>query len=483
VTRVEAFIGLELHVQLTTRSKLFCACATRFDAPPNSNVCPVCLGHPGVLPVVNRRAVELATLLAHAVGGTLHERSRFARKSYFYPDLPKGYQITQYDEPLSTGGSVVIDADGKRRDVRIRRIHLEEDAGRLLHGARGNVSISRVDYNRAGIPLAEIVTEPDLRSPDEAHAALAALKQLVEYLGVCAGNMEEGNLRCDANVSVGMEGSKSLGTKTELKNLNSFRNVARGLTFEIARQAGILGRGEHVRHETRLWDAAASRTRPMRGKEGLQDYRYFPEPDLPPLVMDAEGSSRIRASMPELPAARRARLISQYGIRHEDAERLTATSGLADYFERAARVAGDATLAANWVHGELLHVLHETGATPTEAPVSPEALGGLLSRVSEHEISRTMAKSVFAEMVRLGEPADAVLRRSGERMLSDPDAIRPIAERAIEESPAAVSEYLAGKAPAFEFIFGQVMRLAGGRLDPDVGRRVTRELLDRRGRD
>ncbi|MGH9777803.1 MAG: Asp-tRNA(Asn)/Glu-tRNA(Gln) amidotransferase subunit GatB, partial [Candidatus Acidiferrales bacterium] len=402
----EPVIGLEVHVQLKTASKIFCGCSTRFGDPPNTNVCPVCLGLPGSLPVLNRQAVELAVRTALALNCTVRERSRFARKNYFYPDLPKGYQISQFELPLSEHGWLEIVYDGATKRIGITRLHLEEDAGKSLHdGFPDSDQSTYLDFNRCGVPLIEIVSEPDLRSPQEAYEYLTTLKQILEYLDVSDCDMEKGSLRCDANLSVRRRGAEKLGVKAEVKNLNSFRYLVRALEYELDRQVAQLENGGAVEQETRLFNVQAGRTEPMRSKEFAHDYRYFPEPDLLPLAVDAAWQEKIRREMPELPKAKRARFVRDYRLTDYDAGVLTATRALADYFEVAAAKAPNAKAAANWIQSELLALLKESGTEISESPVTPAATGDLLDLVAKGKISGKMAKTVFGKMFETGKPA------------------------------------------------------------------------------
>ena len=478
-SRYEPVIGLEVHAQLLTRTKLFCGCANRFGAPPNTLVCPVCLGLPGALPVLNRKAVTLALRAALATGSTLHPVSVFERKNYFYPDLPKGYQISQYEKPLATGGFVAITvADGGERRVRLARIHMEEDAGKLLHeGFPWSGEKSGVDLNRAGVPLIEIVSEPDLHGPEEAHAYLTALRGVLLYAGVSDCNMEEGSLRCDANVSVRPWGTEALCTRAEIKNLNSFRNVARAVEYEIARQVALVESGGAVVQETRLWNAERGETAPMRSKEDAHDYRYFPEPDLPPLVVSREWVEDARASLPELPAERRRRFATEYALPGYDAGVLTQERDVAEYFEAAARASGNAKAVSNWVMTEVLRKLKEGGRGIASCPVGPAALAGLVRLIDQGTISGRIAKDVFERMWATGEEAAAIVGREGLTQLSDESALEAVVAEVVADSPDQAASYRGGKAAALGWFVGQVMRRTGGRANPQRVNAILRKAL------
>ena len=451
-------------------------------APPNSATCPVCLGFPGTLPVLNREAVALAMRLALAVGATVHEDSRFARKNYFYPDLPKGYQISQYDRPFATGGGIEIDTPSGPKKIRLVRIHIEEDAGRLLHENPFDdvpPSLSLVDWNRAGVPLVEIVSEPDLRAPEEAAAYLTELRRLLRYTGVSDADMEKGNLRCDANVSVRPTEDAPYGTRAEIKNLNSIRFVAKALEYEAGRQADLLSRGERIVQETRLWDVARGRTVLMRSKEEAHDYRYFPEPDLGALVVDRAWIEETARSLPELPRARRSRLISQYGISPGDAETLVSARELADYFEEVARSA-PARAAAAWVTGEVLRWMRERKVSPEDAlsfPVSPERLTGLLAILEAGKISASSAKEVFAVMLDSSGDAAAIVEERGLGRISDASALDVVVSDVVRENPSQVALYRSGKTQTFAWFVGQVMKRTGGRADPTTVREALTRAL------
>jgi len=464
----EVVIGLEVHARLQTRTKIFCGCATTFGAPPNTQVCPVCLGYPGALPVLNGRAVELAIRMALATGCTVHERSVFARKNYFYPDLPKGYQISQFDQPLATGGHLRVGA----KEVRIQRIHMEEDAGKLLHAR----DASHVDLNRAGTALIEIVSEPDLDSAEEAIGYFTRLRQILMYTGVCDGNMEEGSLRCDANVSVRRPGAP-LGTRTEVKNVNSFRYLGRAIEFEIERQIARLEAGGTITQETRLYDPAAGETRPMRSKEEAHDYRYFPDPDLLPLELDRAWIAEIAGSIPELPAARSARYQHDWSIPEMDAEALVATRELAEYFEKAAALSAQPRLAANWVRNEVLRLVNEQKVELEEFRITPAMLARLIALIESGAIGGKAAKEVFDEMSTSGEQPEAIVERRGLGQISDPAAIREAAVRVVERNAAQVEQYRAGKAQVFGFLVGQLMKEMRGKAKAELANEILRELL------
>jgi len=471
LTQFEPVIGLEVHVQLNTRSKAFCGCSTQFGTPPNSNTCPVCLGLPGALPVLNREAVLKAVQAALALQCQVGEVSIFARKNYFYPDLPKGYQISQFDRPLAEHGRLQL-GDGKL--IGITRVHMEEDAGKNMHeGFPDSVTTSYVDLNRSGVPLIEIVSEPDMRTPEEAHEYLTRLKEIMLYLDVSDCNMEEGSLRCDANVSVRRRGTEKLGTKAEIKNLNSFRFLQRALEYEIERQVAILEGGGRIRQETRLFNVAEGRTFPMRSKEQAHDYRYFPEPDLQPLVVSPAWQAEIAARLPELPQAKRQRLIATYGLSAYDAEVLTASQALADYFEAAVRHAalpagGHAKAVANWIMGDLSAHLNRSGETFATTRVKPEHIAELVALIAGGKISGKIAKEVFEKMAASGRAPSAVVAESGVQQISDPAALDALIDAALAANPKQLEQYRGGKTALLAFFVGQVMKASRGQANPAV---------------
>ena len=477
-SRYEPVIGLEIHAQLNTRTKIFCGCSTAFGAPPNSHVCPVCLGLPGALPVLNRQAVDYAIAAALALGCTVNRESIFARKNYFYPDLPKGYQISQYERPLATGGGLEVDVEGTTSWVALTRIHMEEDAGKSLHeGFPDSERRTSVDYNRAGVPLIEIVSEPDLRSAPQAAEFFGRLRDILVWLGVNDGNMEEGSLRCDANVSVRPVGQQAFGTKAEVKNVNSFKYLQKAIDYEIARQIELVSSGGRVVQETRLWDSVTSRTHSMRSKEEAHDYRYFPEPDLPPLLVEAERVARVRATMPELPDARRRRFVAQYGLPEYDAGVLTQSPDLASYFEQVAAAAAHPKAASNWVMGELLRTLKERGTAVADVPLSPAALAGLVRLVEAGTINSSTAKDVFAKMYDSGRSAEEIVASEGLAQIGDEAAVLPIVHEVMAVNADAVAQYRAGKQQTFGFLVGQVMKRTKGKVNPQIANQLlTREL-------
>jgi aspartyl-tRNA(Asn)/glutamyl-tRNA(Gln) amidotransferase subunit B len=478
LAKYEPVIGLEVHVQLLTNTKIFCGCSTRFGDPPNSNVCPVCLGLPGTLPVLNKRVVEMAMRASLALHCSVHEHSRFARKNYFYPDLPKGYQISQYERPLATGGWIEIEHGAARKRIGITRLHLEEDAAKNLHeGFAESAEKTYIDYNRCGTPLSEIVSEPDMRAPEEAHAYLTALKQILLYTGVSDCNMEEGSLRCDANVSVRLRGAREFGTKVEVKNLNSFRFLQRAVEHEIERQIGVLEGGNRVSQETRLWNQAEGYTVPMRSKEKAHDYRYFPEPDLLPVHVSAAWREAAAKSLPELPEAKRARFTQSFAITPYDAEVLTASQALADYYEAAVKAGAPGKSAANWMQTELLRRLKDAGKEIDESPVSPVALAELVNLVESGKITGAIAKKIFPMMFETGRDAAEIVTSEGLAQSSDTSAIEAIAREVIEKNADNVAKFKAGNEGVFKFFVGQVIKATRGQANPQVVNDVLRQLL------
>ena len=468
-------IGLEVHAQLRTSSKIFCGCSAVFGAAPNTHVCPVCLGLPGALPVLNARAVEFAIRAALAFGCTIHPVSRFARKHYFYPDLPKGYQISQYDEPLASGGAVGVATGSDTRAVGLVRIHMEEDAGKSLHLDEAGTA---VDFNRSGVGLIEIVTMPQIDSPALASACFSTIRDVLVALGVNDGNMEEGSLRCDANVSIRPDAAAPLGVKTEIKNINSFRYVQKAIEFEIDRQLAIVATGQAIQPETRLWDPGSARTVSMRGKEEAQDYRYFPEPDLQPLTVSQDWIASIKDTMPEMPAAKRERFIRQYGLPAYDAGVLTQSPALADYFEAAAAASGSPKTASNWIMVEALGRLNAAAMTIRDMRITPDALARLIRLVESGRITGPTAKEVFERMFAEGGDAEAIVAAGGLARVDDDEAIETIVRDTLAQHPVPVEQYRAGKRQAFGFLVGQVMKASGGRTDPAKAAAAIRRILD-----
>ena len=466
IARYEPVIGLEVHVQLATATKIFCGCPTSFGAPPNTNVCPVCLGLPGALPVLSRQAVELAIKAGLALNCAIRPQSRFARKNYFYPDLPKGYQISQYDEPLAEHGHADILVDGHAKRIGITRVHMEDDAGKSIHdGFKDSQRYSYVDLNRSGTPLIEIVSEPDMRSSGEAYAYLTEVKQVLQFIEVSSCDMEKGHLRCDANVSVRLKGVEKLGTKAEVKNLNSFRFLKQALDYEIGRQVALIESGGKVAQETRLYNPDTGETAGMRSKEHAHDYRYFPEPDLVPLRVSEKWLAEVRSSMPELPARKRARFHEEYGLREYDADVLTQTRAASEYFETAARISGDPKTAANWVMGDLMGALKAEGKEIAESPVAAENLGKLVKLIAKGELSGKLGKEVFSKMFATGDPPAAIIEREGLKQISDSGALEEIIAGVIVANLKQVEQYKGGKTTVLNFLVGQVMRATRGQAD------------------
>ena len=475
----EAVIGLEIHAQLATDTKIFCGCSTRFGAPANTHVCPVCLGMPGVLPVLNARVVEQGVRAALALDCTVQPLSVFARKNYFYPDLPKGYQISQYEEPLATDGSVACMMAGEELVVGIVRVHLEEDAGKSLHeGFADSARNTYLDFNRSGVPLIEIVTGPDLRSPAAAAEFFQRLRAILMAVDVNDGNMEEGSLRCDANVSVRPVGETRLGTKVEVKNINSFRFLQRALEFEIERQTAVVRAGGAVAQETRLWDSAAGRTAPMRSKEEAHDYRYFPEPDLPPLRLTPGWIESVRATLPELPEARKRRFVAEYGLADQDAVWLVGAPELAAYFEAVAAACGHPRAASHWIRGSLAHKMKAEEVAIGAAPVEAAALAELIGLVESGAVSGSMAKEVFERMWASGRSAREIVDEENLSQIGDADVLGTLVDEALEAHPDAVARYRDGKTGALGFLVGQVMRATRGQANPQLVNALLRQRLD-----
>jgi len=472
--KFEPVIGLEVHAQLLTDTKIFCSCKNAYGAPPNSLTCPVCLGMPGTLPVLNRKAVEYAIKMGLATDCSITTFSRFARKNYFYPDLPKGYQISQYDEPLCRNGKIKIQVNGVEKNIGITRIHLEEDAGKSIHGFDNTL----VDFNRCGVALIEIVSEPDLRSPEEAYAYLTKLKQILEYLEICDCNMEEGSLRCDANISLRPIGEEKFGTKTEMKNMNSFRGVERALRFEIERQKAILEKGKNIIQQTMLWDEAKGEARPMRSKEESHDYRYFPEPDLVPLEVDENWKTKISNDLPELPDQKYFRFLNKYNLRHYDAAILTSDKYLAEYFERVNDLINDPQLVSKWIQGEVLRTLSQKNLTPKQIPLAAENLGELLNLIKAGTISANIAKEVFDKMVENNESAKIIVEREKLVQVSDDSELEQIIQTVISENPNEVERYRRGAKNLFAFFMGQVMKKTKGKANPSVANNLLKKALD-----
>jgi aspartyl-tRNA(Asn)/glutamyl-tRNA(Gln) amidotransferase subunit B len=471
----ETVIGLEVHAQLSTASKMFCSCSTSFGDSPNRNICPVCTGHPGTLPVVNREAISMAIKAGLALGCEIHGKSVFARKNYFYPDLPKGYQISQYELPLCTGGELEIRTEGGRKRISLIRIHLEEDAGKSIHD-QGNPDMSDVDFNRCGVPLIEIVSGPDMRSTKEAGDYLRTLRNVLVYLGICEGNLQEGNFRCDANVSIRPVGQKEFGTRTEMKNLNSFKAVERALAFEIERQAKVLDSGGEVVQETRLWNDAMQRTEPMRTKEEAHDYRYFPDPDLMPLIVGKDWIDGVRGGLPELAGEKADRFVKEYKIRDDEAAILTDDRKLADYYEAAVAAGAPAKKVANWILAELLRELKDEEEGIAACPIKPENLASLVKLIEDGKITGKIGKDVFAEMYSTGKCAEEIVKAKGLEQVNDASEIEAAVDKAIADNQKQVEQYRGGKAAVMGFFVGQVMKATKGQANP----KIVNELLKKK---
>ncbi|GIO94857.1 MULTISPECIES: Asp-tRNA(Asn)/Glu-tRNA(Gln) amidotransferase subunit GatB [Paenibacillus] len=475
-SKYETVIGLEVHVELHTNSKIFCGCSTAFGAPPNTHTCPICLGHPGVLPVLNRQAVEYAMKAAMALNCTISDVSKFDRKNYFYPDSPKAYQISQYDQPIGLNGWIDIEVDGKTKRIGITRLHLEEDAGKLTHVDGGYASL--VDFNRVGTPLVEIVSEPEISSPEEAKAYLEKLRAIMQYCEVSDVKMEEGSLRCDANISLRPWGQKEFGTKAELKNMNSFRGVQRGLEYEQFRQAEVLDEGGVIVQETRRWDEAQGKTFSMRGKEQAHDYRYFPDPDLVSVHISEEWKEAVRATIPELPDARKARYTSEYGLPDYDAAVITASKPLADFFEDSLNYTKDAKSVSNWIMGDLLGYLNANNLELSQVEITGQGLGEMIGLIEKGTISSKIAKTVFKEMLESGKLPAQIVEEKGLVQISDEGAIKSIVEQVVANNPQSVEDYKAGKQKAIGFLVGQVMKESKGKANPALVNKLLVEVLN-----
>ncbi|MDY0082587.1 MAG: Asp-tRNA(Asn)/Glu-tRNA(Gln) amidotransferase subunit GatB [Ignavibacteriaceae bacterium] len=473
--KYEAVIGLEVHAQLLTDTKIFCGCSTKFGNEPNSNTCPVCLGHPGVLPVLNKKVIEFTVLMGFATNSIINKQSVFARKNYFYPDLPKGYQISQYEEPICEHGFVEIHPKNSESEkIGITRIHMEEDAGKSIHDQNTSTLI---DVNRCGVPLIEIVSEPDIRTPEEAYLYLTKIKQLVQYLGICDGNMEEGSLRCDANISVRLKGENQLGVKTEIKNLNSFRNVERAIEYEVNRQTELIEDGEKIVLQTLLWDADANEAHPMRSKEEAHDYRYFPDPDLLPVEVDNQWLKELKSLLVELPDEKLNRFVKNFELPLYDSEIITNSRDLADYYENIISVTDEYKLASNWLIGDVLSVLNEKKLNITEFSVSPDNIGKLINLIKAGTISSKIAKEVFAEMLNNNSNPEDIVKEKNLVQISDPDELLMIIKEITEKNPEQVSDYKSGKEKVFGFFVGQIMKQTKGKANPKLVNDLLKQVL------
>jgi len=477
MSQFETVIGLEVHAELSTNSKIFCGCPTEFGAPPNTHTCPICLGHPGVLPVLNRQAVEFAMKAALALNCEISRETKFDRKNYFYPDSPKAYQISQYDQPIGKNGWIDIEVNGEKKRIGINRLHLEEDAGKLTHSEFGGGSL--VDFNRVGVPLIEIVSEPDIRSPEEAKAYLEKLKAILQYTGVSDVRMEQGSLRCDANVSIRPVGQKEFGTKTELKNMNSFRNVQLGLEYEVERQKELVLSGGQVTQETRRWDENSKKTIMMRSKEEAHDYRYFPDPDLVRLQISEEWIEQVKATIPELPDARQARYVEQHGLSAADAGVITMTKELADFYDAAVATGADPKSVANWLMVELLGYLNANNLELADVKITPQGLGDMIKLIENGTISSKIAKTVFKEMVETGKDPAKVVEEKGLVQISDEGALKQVVAEVIAANPQAVEDYKAGHDKAIGFLVGQVMKQTKGKANPPMVNKLIAEALEK----
>ena len=476
--KYETVIGLEVHVQIKTKTKIFCSCSTEFGSPPNENTCPICLGMPGVLPVLNKRFLESSMRACLATHCTIEPMNRFARKNYFYPDLPKGYQISQFELPLGTNGYININVDGTKKRIGLTRIHMEEDAGKLIHGENsGRPGKSYVDFNRTGVPLCEVVSEPDMRSAEEARAYLNELKSILEYTGVSDCNMEEGSLRCDANVSIRPVGQKEFGTRAELKNLNSFKFIQKAIEYEVDRQTKLLDQGDTVKQETRLYDADRNETFPMRSKEEAHDYRYFPDPDLVPIMIDEAWVEELRKTIPELPEQKRERFVKSYKIPEYDAGVLTSSKPLADYFEQCTALFPQPKTISNWMMGDLLRELKKDGRNIVDCPVLPSALVDLLKLIESGTISGNIAKGIFEEMYQTQKSAGSIVEEKGLKQITDSSAIEKIVAEVLQANPSQVEEFKGGKEKVLGFLVGQVMKASKGKANPAMVNKLLKKKM------